>query len=375
MKHPLSIAKLITLSCCLAMSSTFADEVCDVQAVYETLAAKHTGDTSRCDIQIKEPKIEECPLPKTYTAGERPASHVVFLIDASGSMGGKLLGKSKMSIAKNESLRFLEALQDDVPTGMIVYGHEGDNTKKGKTESCSSVEWVHKLGSAKSNLKKSINALKPVGYTPIGDALDYTLLELQKLKKSKDEKPSVPIVYLLSDGKETCGGDPVASAKALHESGVKAVVNIIGFDVGKETRAQLEAVSVAGGGKYFPAKDAKALRKQLNAARDTELSLAHYENCLFSNLSRTARVHQNANLDAIKCQTKEVTRPFRALKKELKTMVSEGMISKECSSQVNLLAYKQNVKDSKWLLDTNKRIKSHQDIELGKLEKGSIWKF
>jgi len=42
---------------------------------------------------------------------------------------------------------------------------------------------------------------------------------------------------------------------------VRAVVNVIGFDVGKETRVQLEAISEAGGGKYFPAKDAKALRK------------------------------------------------------------------------------------------------------------------
>ncbi len=186
-------------------------------------------------------------------------------MDASGSMAGKLGGKSKMSIAKRESLRFLEALQKDVPVGMIVYGHKGNNNKTGKAESCSSVEWVHKLGSGKSKLQKSINALKPVGYTPMGDALDYTLAELSKVRISKKNKESVPIVYLLSDGKETCGGDPVASAKALHESGVKAIVNVIGFDVGKETREQLKAISEAGGGKYFPAKDAKALRDQLNA--------------------------------------------------------------------------------------------------------------
>jgi len=280
-----------------------------------------------------------------------------------------------MSIAKRESLRFLEALQKDVPVGMIFYGHKGDNTKKGKAESCASVEWVHKLGATKSKLKKSINALRPVGYTPMGDALDYTLAELQKVGKSKDKKQSVPIVYLLSDGKETCGGDPVASAKALHESGVKAVVNVIGFDVGAETREQLQAISDAGGGKYFPAKDAKALRDQLRAARDTELSLVHYENCLFANLARTVVVHNTALRDAIKCQTIELTRPFNALRKELKAMSNSGEISKQCEKDINLIASRDKVKKGKWLIDTNKKISANKKLKIKALEKGSIWKY
>ncbi|WP_299871478.1 VWA domain-containing protein [uncultured Cocleimonas sp.] len=362
------------LAFCVCMFQVQADEVCDSQALYEKLDAENPGDTSRCDIQIKDPKIEDCPLPKTFSGGERPASHVVLLIDASGSMAGKLGGKSKMSIAKRESLRFLGALQKDVPVGMIVYGHKGNNTKSGKAESCSSVEWVHKLGAGMHTLKKSIKSLKPVGYTPMGDALDYTLDELKKVRKSKKNKESVPIVYLLSDGKETCGGDPVASAKALHESGVRAVVNVIGFDVGKETRQQLEAISEAGGGKYFPAKDAKALRKQLNAAHDTEMSLLHYERCLFSNLSHTVGVHNNALLDAIKCQTREITKPFSALQKTLKAMVADGTISKECASKTKSLAYQQQVKDGRWLLEKNKEIRAHQEKALENMKKGSIWK-
>ncbi|GAA0406952.1 hypothetical protein GCM10009133_14460 [Cocleimonas flava] len=365
--------------CTLIFSVAFvvplnADETCDAQALYEKLDAETSGDISRCDIQIKAPKIKECPLPKTFSGGERPASHVVLLMDASGSMAGKLGGKSKMSIAKRESLRFLGALQKDVPVGMIVYGHKGDNTKKGKAESCDSVEWLHRPGAIKSKLKNSINALKPVGYTPMGDALDFTLAELQKVRIPKKKKDSIPIVYLLSDGKETCGGDPVASAKALHESGVRAVVNVIGFDVGKETRKQLEEISEAGGGKYFPAKDAKALRKQLTAAHDTEMSLLQYERCLFFNLSHTVGVHNNALLDAIKCQTREITNPHRELQKKLKTLVAEGAIDKECASQTKLLAYKQNLEDGRWLLDKNREIRAHQEKALEKMEKGSIWK-
>jgi len=345
-----------------------AEEACDAQAIYEKLAAQTMGDVANCSVQIKEPKINECPQPKNFTGGLRPASHVVFLMDASGSMAGQLSGKSKMAIAKRESSRFLKALQKDVPVGMIVYGHKGNNSKQGKAESCGSVEWVHKLGSRKSQLEKSIKTLKPVGWTPLGDALDYTLAELKKVRKSKKDKESVPIVYLLSDGKETCGGDPVASAKAMHESGVKAVVNVIGFDVDKKTREQLKAISEAGGGKYFPAKDAKALRSQLDAAKDTELSLAHYKRCLFFNLSAVAGVHNNALGDAIGCFTREVTRKnYDVINKQLKEMVKSGELSKECKQKVWVKAYRADMDDKQWLLKAQKEINAHKEVELEKI--------
>ena len=374
MKQFIAIFTLSLLPLSAFISPLQAEEACDAKAIYEKLDAETTGDISRCNIQIKEPVITDCPLPKTFNGGERPASHVVLLLDASGSMAGQLSGRSKMSIAKRESLRFLQALQKDVPVGMIVYGHKGNNTKKGKSESCASVEWVEKLGLGTSKLEKSINVLKPVGWTPLGDALDYTLAELQKVRKSKKDKESVPIVYLLSDGKETCGGDPVASAKALHESGVQAIVNVIGFDVGKETREQLKAISEAGGGKYFPAKDAKALRSQLNAARDTELSLAHYERCRLFNLSSVVGVHNNARGDAVSCYHREATHNrYDVVRKNLKAMVSATTIDKKCAEKARILAYYKQMEDNKWLQKMNKEIRAHQDIDLEKKDAGSIW--
>ena len=365
----------ISLFMLLALSTQiYAEDACEAEAIYQKLNAETTGDISRCKIEIKEPAIKECKPPKTFSGGERPASHVVLLLDASGSMAGQLSGKSKMSIAKTESARFLDALQKDVPVGMIVYGHKGNNSKAGKAESCDSFEWVHKMGSSKSQLEKSIKALKPVGWTPLADALDYTKSELEKLPKSNKDKESIPIVYLLSDGKETCGGDPVASAKALHESGVKAVVNVIGFDVDKATREELEAISEAGGGKYFPAKDAKALRKQLNAAHDTEMSLLHYERCRFFNLSHVVGVHNNARIEAVGCFSREVTRnTYDAIGSRLKEMVAAGSLSKQCAEKARLLAYRANVKAGKWLQDANNKIKAHQEIELEKIDAGSLW--
>ena len=45
------------------------------------------------------------------------------------------------------------------------------------------------------------------------------------------ENENINIVYIVSDGVETCDGDPVAAAKLLQADNIQAQVNIIGFDV------------------------------------------------------------------------------------------------------------------------------------------------
>ncbi|SEN58785.1 vWA domain-containing protein [Lihuaxuella thermophila] len=74
-------------------------------------------------------------------------------------------------------------------------------------------------------------------------------MKLAKQKLANQDKAE-NIVYVVSDGVETCGGDPVQAAKELHESNMKAVVNIIGFDLDDAGQKALQAVADAGGGEY-----------------------------------------------------------------------------------------------------------------------------
>ena len=67
---------------------------------------------------------------------------------------------------------------------------------------------------------------------------------------SYDKEQYRNIVYIVSDGVETCDGNPVAAAKQLHDSEIEAKVNIIGFDVDDEGQNQLKTVAEAGGGEY-----------------------------------------------------------------------------------------------------------------------------
>ena len=58
-------------------------------------------------------------------------------------------------------------------------------------------------------------------------------------------------LILVSDGIETCGGDPLATVRDLAAKGFKVKVHTIGFNVDAAARAQLEAISSATGGEVL----------------------------------------------------------------------------------------------------------------------------
>lgn len=78
---------------------------------------------------------------------------------------------------------------------------------------------------------------------------------------------------MVSDGLETCGGDPVAVARELHEQGLRVTVDIVGFGAGAADTKQLKQIAAAGGGDYFDAKTqadlSDYLLKQMEASTKT----------------------------------------------------------------------------------------------------------
>lgn len=74
-------------------------------------------------------------------------------------------------------------------------------------------------------------------------------------------------VILISDGIETCDGDPVASAAALQDLGIDVVVDVVGFDIDAADRAALAAVADITGGTYYDAQTGAALGEVLSRYR------------------------------------------------------------------------------------------------------------
>lgn len=177
--------------------------------------------------------------------------NLMLIFDASGSMWGQIDGKCKIEIAREAVGTIVKELPSNVNIGLVAYGHR----RKGD---CDDVETLISLGplNADSFLKK-VNSLNPKGKTPMYRSIRMTAESIRHLE---DETT----ILLISDGKETCDPDPCASVAELKSLGIKFILHIVGFDVSKDVEEQLKCMARAGGGEYFPAKDAKKLKDSLN---------------------------------------------------------------------------------------------------------------
>lgn len=183
--------------------------------------------------------------------------HISILLDASGSMNAKINGKSKMDSAKEAIQSFGDKLPKNADVSLRVYGHKGTGSNKDKQVSCSSTEEIfHGQGVQTDQIKTALQDVSPAGWTPIANALE-------SVKQDIDPETTDSVVYVVSDGIETCGGDPVQVAKELHQSKVKTVVNIIGFDVDNEGQKMLRQVAASGGGEFTSIDNDEALKNYL----------------------------------------------------------------------------------------------------------------
>ncbi len=104
----------------------------------------------------------------------------------------------------------------------------------------------------------------PQGYTPISYALQQAANDLTS------EEATVHTVVLVSDGKETCPGDPCAVARSLAEADTKLVIHTIGAGVDNGTREQLACIAKAARGLYQDAANTAELEKVVAVAAETE---------------------------------------------------------------------------------------------------------
>lgn len=182
-------------------------------------------------------------------------TNMLFIVDASNSMWGQIDGTAKIATAKSVMDELLADLPEGTTPGLMAYGHrsEGD---------CADVELMTPFGDGSSeSIRASIQGLTPRGKTPIAASLEQSAAAFA----GREEENNA--VVLISDGIETCEGDPCAVAGALIERGINVQVHVVGFDVDEETRAQLQCIAAAGQGQYFDADSAEGFKEAVSQAQ------------------------------------------------------------------------------------------------------------
>lgn len=195
--------------------------------------------------------------------------HVQVLFDASGSMAQSVGDEIKMDAAKEAVHEFAAELPEHANISLRVYGHQGSNLAVDQEESCAGTEELYPLAPyEEAAFTEVLDSFEPTGYTPIAASIEAAGDDLLAYAEDGDEV----VVYIVSDGEETCGGDPVQAAADLNESGINAVVHIIGFDVEDDEHQALMDIASAGGGDYMQADDAETLRQTLREEQSELIS-------------------------------------------------------------------------------------------------------
>ncbi len=180
------------------------------------------------------------------TAQDNP--NTILVMDGSGSMWGQIDGVAKITIAQEVVGGLMESLPDNQNIGLTVYGHR-------ERGNCTDIETIVAPGpDTRDAIRDAVNAIKPLGKTPMTDSI---IAAAEALRYTEDSAT----VILVSDGVETCNPDPCAAMRVLEEAAIDFTAHVVGFDVGADAAAlaQMQCIADETGGQFLTADNAEEL--------------------------------------------------------------------------------------------------------------------
>lgn len=212
--------------------------------------------------------------------GEHPpcSDDAMLVFDASGSMAGNGWGygsENPKAVTRIEKVR--SALTKILPrvtrfrrVGLITYG-------PGPYQRCNVQIDLMPRANASGPILSKVKSLTPAGQTPLSDAVARAAEVLEYR-----DKPGVIVV--LTDGEETCGGNPCALGKHLRAEALELTVHVIGLRVqgglswtGENSIVETQCLAEQTGGLYIKVETEEelidALEKTLGCQMFTQADL------------------------------------------------------------------------------------------------------
>lgn len=175
-------------------------------------------------------------------------TNILFILDASNSMWGQLDGVAKIETAKETLAALVGDLPADTSVALMAYGHRQEGA-------CDDVETMAAFGTADAaGIVAKIQGIRPKGKTPIAFALAQSADAFGNRLEDNNH------IVLISDGIESCNGDPCAAAARLNEMNFKVRAHVVGFGLTKEEGASLNCIAEETGGRYFDAANTEAFK-------------------------------------------------------------------------------------------------------------------
>ena len=179
-------------------------------------------------------------------------AEIMFILDASGSMrAADESGRPKIEEAKQVIYNAVSGLPSGVTASLATFGHR-------RTGDCTDLEIKIPPGTKdRDRFFRELEGITPQfnGRTPLA----ATIKEVGKALRTYE---GVGVIVVISDGHDTCEGDPCSQTKFLLQTknfGFK--LHAVGYTVDDKQKEQLECMAKVGGGKYFGADSARELEE------------------------------------------------------------------------------------------------------------------
>ncbi|MDD3741904.1 MAG: VWA domain-containing protein, partial [Bacteroidales bacterium] len=186
---------------------------------------------------------------------EKPLTRVLIIFDASTSMMERWEGTVKFEKARELLFELLDSLESVQQTQKLevalrIYGHQSVTPPP----DCRDSKLEVSFGENTINLiREKMKIISPKGVTPIAYSLGQSEGDFPPCDDCRN------IIILITDGLETCEGDPCEVSLALQKKGVVLKPYIIGVDIDIELVDMLKCM-----GNYFNAADAEQFRQAIN---------------------------------------------------------------------------------------------------------------
>ncbi|MBM9498791.1 VWA domain-containing protein [Leptospira sp. 201903071] len=193
-------------------------------------------------------------LNKDQGASEIPERSKLFIIDASGSMNEYLGIYQKMHLAKKHVSHYVSALPPETDIGFLAYGN--------RVPGCSSSRLYHPLEAGNPDtFKNRLFGLTPAGATPLAESIRIAGNVIAQRKKETE-------IILVTDGVESCYGDPKKELQILKQKGIPFKFHVLGLGLKPNEEQQMKILTEEGDGIYFGVEDDSSFHIALDSLKN-----------------------------------------------------------------------------------------------------------
>lgn len=184
------------------------------------------------------------------------AGETIVILDMSGSMWGRIGDQPKLEIAREAVRGMFSRFPAGSRVGLMAYGHR-------QAGQCSDIQMLFPPGPLDvAAAGTALDRLTARGRTPLTASVRQAAAALRAAERGGT-------IILVTDGIETCGGDPCALAAELEAANAAFTAHVVGFDLRTPSeRARVACIAERTGGLFVPAANAEELDGAL--ARTTE---------------------------------------------------------------------------------------------------------